>query len=256
MVNRIEINNRRHYIINSNEGVNYLPSVTTVLGAMTDQSGILSWKKRVGENKAAEISKFSSNRGTIMHLMNENFFALHNTEFNNSQKIKLCLNKTYKDIKDKNYTRAEIEGGRKLFNQMYISGLFDKVKKVILQEQVLYSLYHGGYAGQVDKVYLNFDDKIIITDYKSSSKPKQDSWITGYKMQAAAYYVAFWERYKIKPHGCEIWISNDEDPVPQVFVLDENDVKSWYYEFCKLLIGYHKKFDTEVNDYIKTQKNK
>ena len=36
----------RYYVINENI---QLPSVTTILGEMTDKSGIEKWKKRVGE---------------------------------------------------------------------------------------------------------------------------------------------------------------------------------------------------------------
>ena len=38
------INGKRYYVI----GENKLPSVTTVLGAMTDKSGLDAWRKRVG----------------------------------------------------------------------------------------------------------------------------------------------------------------------------------------------------------------
>jgi hypothetical protein len=255
LVNRVEINNRRHYVINSDK-TRYLPSVTTILGTMTDQSRLIAWKKRVGEQRAAEIGKFSANRGSIMHLITENYFFLHEQGFTKPQKLKLALDKTYRQIKNKNYTRAEIEAGRKLFYHMYMSSIFDRVNRVLLQEQVLYSTYKGGYAGQVDKVYLNHDNQIIITDYKSSTKHKEEKYITGYKMQASAYYVAFWERFKKKPGGCEIWIANNEYTEPQLFTLNNTEVKDWYFEFCKLLIGYHEQYDTEVENYIKSQINK
>lgn len=252
---RIEINNKRYYIIN--DGVTkYFPSVTTILGTMSDQSGLLSWRKSVGEKKADEIGKFSSNKGTIMHLMNENFFSLHNSKYSKSDKLKLSLANTYKQIENDKYTKEEIKAARQLFYQFYLSDFFDKVKSIILQEQILYSTFKGGYAGQVDKVYLNYNNQIIITDYKSSNKPKKDEWITNYKMQASAYYVAYWERYKIKPHSCEIWISNSETPEPQLFELNAAQIKYWYCEFCKLLIKYHNTYDTETKNYINSQINK
>ena len=40
------INGKRYY--NIGEGKKY-PSVTTILGAMTDKSGIDKWRKRIGE---------------------------------------------------------------------------------------------------------------------------------------------------------------------------------------------------------------
>ena len=67
------INGKRYY--NIAEGKKY-PSVTTILGAMTDKSGIDKWRKRIGEEKADAISKFSANRGTVMHQFCEYFLRL------------------------------------------------------------------------------------------------------------------------------------------------------------------------------------
>ena len=61
------INNMRYYVFDKFK----FPSVTTILGKMTDQSGLDAWRKRVGEKKADEISKFSANRGTVMHQLCE-----------------------------------------------------------------------------------------------------------------------------------------------------------------------------------------
>ena len=66
------INGKRYY--NIGDGKKY-PSVTTILGAMTDKSGIDKWRKRVGNEKADAISKFSSNRGTVMHQFCEYFLG-------------------------------------------------------------------------------------------------------------------------------------------------------------------------------------
>ena len=63
-----QINGRRYY--NVEEGTQY-PSVTTILGAFADQSGLDKWRKRVGEAEANRISKFSANRGTVMHQLCE-----------------------------------------------------------------------------------------------------------------------------------------------------------------------------------------
>ena len=67
------INGKRYY--NLGEGQKY-PSVTTILGAMTDNSGIAAWRKRVGEEKADAISRFSANRGTVMHQFCEYFLGM------------------------------------------------------------------------------------------------------------------------------------------------------------------------------------
>lgn len=246
--NRVEINGRRHYIINGDKK-RYLPSVTTILGAMTDQSGLDAWKKRVGHMRAAEISRFSANRGTVMHLMNENYMKTLVSGLEPSHRLTLAIKQTEKSIKQK-YTPSEIKAARKLFYQFYTARTFDMVKQVVLQEETLYSTFAGGYAGQVDKVYINQNDELIICDYKSASKPKKEEWISGYKMQAAAYFVAFAERYKQMPNKAEIWIANDVDTAPQIFTLTREEIKEEFYKFAKLVKTYHDKFDGEVEQFI------
>ena len=45
----------------------HVPSVTTILSATKDKTGLNEWRKRIGEAKAQEIVKNSSIRGTEMH---------------------------------------------------------------------------------------------------------------------------------------------------------------------------------------------
>ena len=66
----VNINGKRHYKIGDKQP---LPSVTTVLSTMSDNSGLDAWRARVGNAAADRISKFSANRGSIMHQMIEYF---------------------------------------------------------------------------------------------------------------------------------------------------------------------------------------
>ena len=45
----------------------FLPSVTTVLKRMTDQSGLMEWRKRVGTPEADRISSTALRRGSAIH---------------------------------------------------------------------------------------------------------------------------------------------------------------------------------------------
>jgi hypothetical protein len=85
----------------------------------------------------------------------------------------------------------------------------------------------------------------MIIDYKNSRKPKREEWIQDYYLQGSAYFIAYWERYGIKPEGVEIWIANEIDSIPQKFVLSASDVKYYFAEFMKRL----KKFK-ELQDEI------
>ena len=57
-------NGKRHY--NTPDG-RQVPSVTTVLSATKDMTHLHAWRKRVGVEKAAQITQESANIGTVMH---------------------------------------------------------------------------------------------------------------------------------------------------------------------------------------------
>ena len=67
------------------EGLLY-PSVTTVLGAAADKSGLDAWRKAVGEEEANRVSARAARRGTAVHslceklVLNEVTFGLHSEE--------------------------------------------------------------------------------------------------------------------------------------------------------------------------------
>ena len=50
------------------------PSITTILGKTSDQTWLLKWKERVGEEEAARVSKEATDRGTLVHEYAENYF--------------------------------------------------------------------------------------------------------------------------------------------------------------------------------------
>ena len=55
---------KRHY---STPDGRTVPSVTTVLSATKDMTHLHAWRKRVGVEKAAQITQESANIGTVMH---------------------------------------------------------------------------------------------------------------------------------------------------------------------------------------------
>jgi genome maintenance exonuclease 1 len=244
----VDISNKRHYFIPGQEKPVFLPSVTTIIGTMSDKSGLDVWRKKVGEEKADQISKFSANRGTVMHTHIENYLA-HESE---DKKVKLLesLKKTSEESTAAGFTKEEMAIGRKLFYNFYLSNTFDKVKRVVMQEEMLWSLNGGGYAGRTDNIYEDHDSLHVVSDFKTSRKPKKEEWIDGYKLQISAYYVAYWELYGVRPDRCEIWISNEEDSTPQIFTLTKGEVKYWYGKFIEMVKAYHQKYGSEIKEYI------
>ena len=72
-LDRTTIDGKRHYCL---PGGNKVPSVTTILDRTKPQEkreALANWKKRVGEQKAQEITTEAANRGTRMHAYLEQY---------------------------------------------------------------------------------------------------------------------------------------------------------------------------------------
>ena len=169
------------------------PSITTVLGRLS-RDGIAAWRKRVGNEEANRVSRVSSNRGTRIHKLCEDY--INNKELN----IKSPLD-----------------------NEMFKSmqGVMDGfVGEVYGQELPLYSK-HLGIAGRVDLV-CEWNDKLAIVDFKTSAKLKERRWVDSYYMQATAYCVMLEEMTGIPVDRFVILIGVDQEP-PQTFYGKRDD---------------------------------
>ena len=158
------INGKRYYLI----GDHIYPSVTTILGSMTDSSGLDKWRQRVGEEEADRVSKFSANRGTIMHQMIE--YYLGSELEGNRERLLEAQQKILEFVNEEGFTQEELEVGRRLFYSFYNNGLFTRISRVISIEETLYSHQMGGYAGRVDNIYENTFSHLLILDFKTSRK--------------------------------------------------------------------------------------
>ena len=84
---RVEKNDVRYY---QDSLSNLVPSVTTILSATGDHSGIDAWKRRVGPKTAKAVVDEATTIGTAVHLAIENY--LYVKSGSNSQTIKWgCL---------------------------------------------------------------------------------------------------------------------------------------------------------------------
>jgi genome maintenance exonuclease 1 len=148
-----------------------LPSVTTILSATKDMTALNEWKKRVGEQKAREITTEAAGVGTAMHSNLERFIVgLQRQPGNNP--VHVQANKMADVIIDK--------------------GLRD-VNEVWAMEQSLY--FPGLYSGTTDLVAV-YKDNPSVCDYKQTNRPKKEEWVEDYKIQLVAYILAHNEVYK------------------------------------------------------------
>ena len=231
-------NGGRYYVVNEEEDIK-LPSVTTILGNMSDKSGLDNWIKRVGEQKAKEISTFAANRGTFMHCLHEHYLQnrfVEPVENPLQQSFKLAL------AECNTLTKEEIECGKNLFMQFHSnSDFYERISEVLYQEIPVWSMKGGGYAGRLDLTIKSTKDLVKIIDFKSSKKPKKEEWIEGYKMQTAAYSVALHEQYGIFPDLTEIWISCESGDV-QMFEMTRKDIMHYFEKFHELVVKYHETY--------------
>lgn len=234
------IDNKRYYRIDKDGVLHKLPSVTTILGNMTDQSSLENWRKRIGYEEAERISRFSANRGTCMHQKLEFWFT---SDIEDPKARLEDVNKKMAEfVKENGYTEDELRVGNQLFDKLYICGFFRRIDSIIEMEETLYSFDNGGYAGRVDCIYKNNSGENVLLDFKTAKHTKQKEWITNYLLQLSAYFNAYYQMTGIELDKAELWISCEIDP-PQLVEISKEELKIWLKHFLRLVKGYHEKFD-------------
>jgi ATP-dependent exoDNAse (exonuclease V) beta subunit len=184
------------------------PSVTTITGLHTKQA-IMEWRKRVGNEEANRISGRASARGTRVHQLCEDY--LRSGEAN-------------ADIFD-----------QEMFGS--IRPLLDQIDNIHCLETPLWC-DHLQVAGTVDCI-AEFQGKLSVIDFKTSSRPKDRDDIHNYFMQTAAYAVAFEERTGIPVDRMAIIMAVENDD-PRWFI-EKRD--NWIAGFKKLRLDYKYKYN-------------
>ena len=177
------------------EGNKY-PSITTVL-SVRNKKGLFEWRKRVGDDVANYVARKAANRGTSVHHMCEDYI---NNDFDEEKHKKKFLPYV-------------------LFNQLRESVL-QKIDNIYAQECGLYSDKYK-VAGRVDCI-AEYDGKLSIIDFKTSSKERSDDWNESYYIQASAYAEMFEERTEIAIDQVVILVVT-EDGVVQEFVKNKTE---------------------------------
>jgi len=190
------------------------PSVTTVLSQTKDLTHLKAWKKRVGEEKAQQITTAAATRGTKMHTLCEKYLL-------NEDLGKLGLTK-----------------GELLFRS--VRQHLDSFDVIRALETTLFSK-RLKVAGTVDCV-AEIDNTLTVVDFKTSSRPKKEDWIIDYFMQGCFYLNAFYELSGDIPKAVKILIAV-EDNDTQVFDLNQ-----------KQIIHYTKELEKRIDQYYVTNK--
>jgi len=155
-----------------------VPSVTTILDKTKPEESkkaLREWKKRVGEKKAAEITKEAAGRGTRMHKWLEDYVTTGETGDPGSNPYSQQSHKMAHIIIEQGLSNASEYWGTEV--PLY----FPQV-----------------YAGTTDCLGV-YNGKPAILDFKQTNKPKKTEWIADYFMQLCAYAAAHNE-----VHGTDI----------------------------------------------------
>jgi len=181
------------------EGNKY-PSITTIL-SVRNKSGLVEWRKRVGNDTANYIAGKAAARGIKVHHMCEDY--LNNMQFN-------FPDQWAKHKKD-----------------FLPYCLFGQLKKVIRNINNIHAqeagLYSDKYkvAGRVDCI-AEYNGVLSIIDFKTSTKERNDDWNENYYIQCSAYAEMYGERTGTEIEQIVI-LCVTEDGTVQEFVKEKYD---------------------------------
>lgn len=175
----------------------FLPSVTTVLKATADMSGIEAWKNKVGHDEAARILEAASHRGTILHKYLEDYF----TEYSNPS------------IEDARYfiKHSGLESEPKFIQQMVKSlmkHMLEHRYSSVAQEFVVWDT-DLGLAGRCDNLGY-WGGRLTLVDFKTARKPKPLAYVKDYFLQATAYCKAHNSMFEEQITRFVILIANEQ----------------------------------------------
>lgn len=227
-LSRETVNGRRLYATPTGEK---LPSVTTILDKTKSEEkkqALANWRKRVGVQKAQQITTEAANRGTRMHTYLEHYVLTGELKEKGSNPFSWPSH----DMAQKVITEGLVNA-----NEYWGT------------EVPLY--FPGVYAGTTDCVGLHKGDPAIM-DFKQSNKPKKREWIDEYFMQLAAYSEAHNEVYGtnirkgvvlmcVKPNLDENHQIID-DPRYQEFIIEGDEFEFWRKEWWKRVEEYYTQF--------------
>ena len=165
---------------------NSVASVTTILDKTKDKSGLIQWRKRVGEKKAQEIVTEAASVGTRMHKFLEDYVETDEWPRPGSNPYSQQANKMATVIKEQALSHVDEIWGSEI------------------------QLYHPKiYAGTTDLVG-TYKGQPAILDFKQTNKPKKEEWVDDYRLQLVAYALAHNEIYKTNIQEGHIFMCSRE----------------------------------------------
>jgi len=207
---RTTINGKRHYHREGDISRAY-PSVTSIT-SLKSRKSIQEWRARVGEAEANRITTKATRQGTKAHALIEHYLV--SDLLPESMPNEYELFKMFKAQADEHIDNIRTIEGQMMSDYLRCAGTVDLIA--------------------------DYDGKISIIDWKTSSRPKKEEWVTGYFMQESAYAVMFEENTNIPVSQLVTIVACSTGEV-QVFKTNRD---KWIGEF----IRYRDQYEAENND--------
>jgi genome maintenance exonuclease 1 len=205
-----------------------LPSVTTILDRTKPaekRQALENWRRRVGHEKAQQITTEAANRGTRMHSYLEHY----------------VINGSHKDRGTNPFGWASHAMAEKVIQE----GLC-RVTEFWGTEVPLY--FPQIYAGTTDCVGLHEGIESIL-DFKQTNRPKKTEWIEDYFLQLAAYAEAHNEVYGTRiRRGVILMCARPEqddqgnfvsEPQYQEWIVEGSEFEQWRQRWWKRVEQYY-----------------
>jgi genome maintenance exonuclease 1 len=216
-LNRVQTDEGRRYLSPDGEK---LPSVTTILEATKSEeskNALMQWRKRVGEQKAKEITAEASGRGTRMHKFIEDYLKTGKLSEPGSNPYSIQSHKMATSIIQQGLVNCSEYWGTE------ISLFFPKV-----------------YAGTTDLAGIHNGAEAIL-DFKQTNKIKKREWIEDYFIQLAAYSECHNEIFNTSINRGVILMCSAANEY-QEFIIDGNEFKKYVSLWWSRVEKYYSKF--------------
>ena len=212
---RVETNGKRRYATPGDGPP--VASVTTILSATKDMTHLIEWRRRVGEQKAQEITTEAAGVGTRMHKYLEDYIDTGTWPTPGSN--------PYAQKAHAMATRIKVHA-------------LDDVDEIWGSEVPLY--IPKLYAGTTDLVGL-YKGQPAIMDFKQSNKPKKKEWIEDYFLQMTAYALAHNEVHGTNIREGHVFMCTRDEEYQQFDLLPE-EFDEWTEKWWARVYDYYENY--------------
>ena len=148
----------------------WVPSITSVT-SFYNREKFIKWRQKVGEEKANQITRKATSRGTDFHEVAQDYLEGKSVDW-----------------------ESHLPASKFMFHAC--KPILDRIDNIHAIERTLFSEYLG-IAGRVDCI-AEFDGVLSIIDFKTAAEPKKDSYLYDYFVQETAYACCLQEIYGLR----------------------------------------------------------